>query len=155
VPKKGNKGTIYFAVVNHSEENIDILAVNQLNIPISLEVPEQLAFIRTNFLAIINQYDINLAGLRVAEIVAGSPIVFRAHIEGVLQELFANSSIEKYLLLNLTNMARALEEHVTDVKNSIKEKNNNLLGIDEWSSYCVEERECIFSALTMIVGGHK
>lgn len=46
-----------------------------LNIPVALEVPKQLAFIRTNFLAIITQNDIKRAGLRITEAIAKKPIL--------------------------------------------------------------------------------
>lgn len=154
VPKKENRGTIYFAVVDRDENGLDIKAVNQINIPTALEVPEQLAFIRTNFLAVINQYGISSAGLRVPENIAQKPVIFRTHIEGVLQELFANSSVSDYQLLNLARMSKGLSVHITSIKESIKEKDKNILGIDDWETFSGEERESIFSAITMNTGGH-
>ncbi|MGD6831416.1 hypothetical protein ACQCT5_04605 [Sutcliffiella halmapala] len=154
VPQKLKKGAIYYSVIRSADDGeLEIVKTHFLVIPTSLDVPEQLAFIRSNFLAIIMQYNIKLAGLRVTETIAGSPIVYRMHIEGVFQELFANSSVEKYALLTMAHFSRLLQMPIADVKSCIKEK--NVFGeIDDWLSYKTEERECIVAATSMFqIGG--
>lgn len=152
VPKKSKKGRIYYSVLNATGDEIEIVKTNYLVIPAALDVPEQLAYIRTNILSLIMKYDIKLAGLRITESIAGSIINYRFHIEGVLQELFANSSIHKYSLLNMVSFSSLLGIPVADVKACIKEK--EIFGeIDDWLSYKIEERECIVAATSMLQMG--
>ena len=153
-PKKGKIGKVYYSVLHIDEDDeLEIIKTHYLVIPVSLDVPEQLAFIRTNFLAVIMQYDIKLAGLRVTEFIAGQVIPHRVHIEGVFQELFANSSIENYELLSVVKFAKLLQIPVTDIKACIKD-GDSFMDIENWSSYQVEERESIIAATSMFqVGG--
>ncbi|MFC0271450.1 hypothetical protein ACFFIX_08280 [Metabacillus herbersteinensis] len=154
--QKDKLGKIYYAVVKEDDEDgtLELVKSSYLNIPVALAVPEQLAFIRTNFLAIITQYDIKRAGLRITEAIAKNPIVYRMNIEGVLQELFANSSIEKYGLINIAKMSSALSEPKGDIKRYI-DKEETLEGFDkeEWESFKTEERECILTSITMLFQG--
>ncbi|MGG3925667.1 hypothetical protein ABET51_06670 [Metabacillus fastidiosus] len=154
--QKNKPGKIYYAIVNVDEKEgvLELVKSSYLNIPIALEVPEQLAFVRTNFLAIITQYDVRRAGLRITEAIAKNPIVYRMNIEGVLQELFANSFIEKYGLINIARMSSALSERKENIKKYI-EKKDILEGFDkqEWESFKTEERECILTAMTMLFQG--
>ena len=153
--QKDKPGKIYYAIVNSDGDGtLELIKSSFLNIPTALEVPEQLAFIRTNFLAIITQYNIQRAGLRITETIAKNPIVYRMNIEGVLQELFASSSIEKYGLINITKMSSALSEPKDSIKEYI-EKKETLEGFDkvEWGSFKTEVRECIITAMTMLLRG--
>ena len=59
-PKK-----ITFAIID-IEEN-EILNIEKLIVPTSLDVPEQLKYIRLNLLDIIREYDVNVAGIRITE----------------------------------------------------------------------------------------
>ncbi len=150
VQKKGYEGKIYYSVISFDGKGeFKIIKNSFINIPNALDVPEKLAYIRTNFLALIMRYNIELAGLRITESVAGSQIIFRAHIEGVFQELFANSTIKTYSLLNLVHMGSLLGFSKEKVKSSIQHK-ENILDIDQWNSLKVEERECILASTSMI-----
>ncbi|PEO54216.1 hypothetical protein [Bacillus wiedmannii] len=150
--QKDKPGKIYYAVIKkHEDEELELIKSSYLNIPVALAVPEQLAFIRTNFLALITQYDIKKAGLRITETIARKPLVYRMNIEGVLQELFANSSIEEYGLINIARMSKALSIPMQNIKLYI-EKKEILDGFEkeEWESFKTEERECIITALTVL-----
>jgi hypothetical protein len=149
VGKKMEKGTIFFSILKLNQNNeVTIIKNSCLKIPLALDVPEQLAFIRTNFHALITQYDIKLAGLRIVEHTAQSHIILRTHIEGVLQELFANSSVEKYALLNIPKMIGALGMQKDELKGCMQ--GDDLLGIEDWGSMKTEERECVLTATTML-----
>jgi hypothetical protein len=149
--QKDKHGKIYYAIIKHEKEELEIIRSSYLNIPVALDVPEQLAFVRTNFLAIITQYNIQRAGLRITETIARNPIVYRMNIEGVIQELFANSSIEKYGLVNIAKMSRTLSIPTENIKRYI-DKKDTFEGFDteEWESYKTEQRECIITALTVL-----
>ncbi|WP_153730680.1 hypothetical protein [Sporosarcina obsidiansis] len=139
---------VYYAVINDQEDEFEIIRCSFLNIPLSLEIPEQLAFIRTNLLAIILQYNITHAGLRITETVARTPSVYRMNIEGVVQELFANSTIEKYSVMKIVQMSRLLE--TGDIKKYL-EAAESFAGIEKWEEYKLEERECLVVACAATV----
>ncbi|AKR36843.1 hypothetical protein COA05_14470 [Bacillus thuringiensis] len=150
--QKDKPGKIYYAVIKkHEDGELELINSSYLNIPIALAVPEQLAFIRTNFLALITQYNIKKAGLRVTETIARKPLVYRMNIEGVLQELFANSSIEEYGLINIAKMSKALSISMPEIKLYI-DKKEIFDGFErkQWESFKTEERECILTALTVL-----
>lgn len=150
VQQKQPLGKIYFAIVHLDEDDeLEIIRVSYLNIPVAVDVPEKLAFIRTNFWAIVKEFDIQLGALRVTETIASNPLVYRMNIEGVLQELFANSSIEKYKLLNIAKLGSIFGERKEIVKSQIK-SGDNFADIEDWDTYKSEERECIMTAIAMI-----
>ncbi|MBL3728931.1 hypothetical protein JIN86_04815 [Lysinibacillus sp. HST-98] len=134
---------VYFSVIEIKEDHFEICRCNYLNIPNAIEIPEQLAFIRTNLLAVISQYGITVAGLRITENIARNPSVFRMNIEGVIQELFANSTIEKYAILQISQMKSLLDD--SSIK-SYLDAEMKFAEIEEWETLKLEERECIVTA---------
>lgn len=134
---------LYYAVLKNEDYEFEITSSSYLNIPLALEFPDQLAYIRTNILSIISQYSITNAGLRVTETTAKSPSTQRMNIEGVVQELFANSTIEKYSVMKIAQMTRLLGD--SDVKSYI-DATKIFAEIEDWNSYKLEERECLIVA---------
>ncbi|WP_095270156.1 hypothetical protein [Terribacillus saccharophilus] len=151
VQQKEKKGCVYFAV-SKINDGIELLESGKLTIPSSMIVPEQLAYIRTNLLSIINKFDIEYAGLRITEGISKTFIPFRLNIEGVVQELFANSSIVNYELLTLVKLAKFLETDTDTVKDIVNGK-ETLEGFDEdlWSKFNKEEKEAILSSITTLI----
>lgn len=94
--RKESKGKIFFAVIEIENDNLNLIRTSSITIPTSLEVPEQLAYIRTNLLALMKKFNVKFAGLRIVEGSANTQISYRKNIEGVIQELFANSEIKAY-----------------------------------------------------------
>lgn len=139
---------IYYSIVN-SEENspLDILKISKLIIPVALEVPEQLAFIRTSLISIITEYKVKKAGLRIAESVTkiDKKAIFRMNVEGVIQEVFSNSTIEKYACCNIANISKLLNEERPKIK-SYMNREETFADIDDWSKYKREECETIVVA---------
>lgn len=155
VEQKNPKGKVYYSIVEKDFDNeFEIKKISFINMPIALDVPEKMAYLRTNLLAIIMQYNIQNAGLRITETIARNPIVFRMNLEGVIQELFANSSVESYELLNITRISGFLSEDKGNVKSYFEGK-DTFLGLDEsyWKSLKTEERECVVAAVAMSVQG--
>lgn len=143
-----NSPRVYYAVINDQEDGFEIVRCSFLNIPLSLEIPEQLAFIRTNLLSIILQYNITHAGLRISETMAQTPSVYRMNIEGVVQELFANSTIETYSVMRIAQMSKLLDDG--DIKKYL-ETEEIFAEIEEWKSFKLEERECLIVACASTV----
>lgn len=139
-----NSPKIFYSVVNVEGNKFDIVRSSFLNIPVVLNIPEQLAFIRTNLLAIMLEYNIENAGLRVSETIAPTPSVYRYNIEGVIQELFANSTIKKYEVMRISQMSKLLEDK--DIKEYLENK-KVFAEIKKWDSLKLEERESIICSV--------
>ncbi|WP_426349380.1 hypothetical protein ACPWSR_16815 [Alloiococcus sp. CFN-8] len=93
---------IYYTIVDSEDDGYKTISISHLRIPKALDIPCKLSYVRNTFITIIKQYKVNRAGIKLIEgnartEIKGS-ISFRINLEGVFLELFANSSIEKYLL---------------------------------------------------------
>ena len=137
-PKK-----ITFAIID-LEKN-EILNIEKLIVPISLDVPEQLKYIRLHLLDIISEYNVNVAGIRITESNAQTPNVERIQIEGVIQEAFASSSIEKYFIGQISSISAKLGFPRGDFKKYVD--NSLIFNIEGWNELKAVEKEAIFVAL--------
>lgn len=136
---------IYYAIVQSDGNMFEVLNKSHIIIPAALHIPEQLTFIRTTLISIISEYDVKRASLRISENTARTPSIFRINIEGVIQELFANSTIEKYVCCNIAKVAGILGESRTTIKKYF-EGVENFAEIDEWTGISLELRESIVVA---------
>ena len=101
-------GAVYYAIIK-TEDNIVVLSIcDKVNVPKALTVPEQLKFLRDTFLDIIYENDVKNACIRVIETNAQSFDYHRVQIEGVLQEMIASSTIERYYLGRIASMSNKL-----------------------------------------------
>ena len=103
---------IYYSIVRENEEQNEILSISSLKIPVSIGVSEQLSYIRKTFETIISQYDVSFAGIKLIEGNARTSInnnlIFRFNVEGVLIELFTNSTVKRHFLGIASNIASVL-----------------------------------------------
>lgn len=104
---------LFYAIVEEHEEEYEFISISSIKIPESIDEPNRLSYIRNIVTTIIEQYNIRFAGIKLLEGNARSSInngmIFRFNVEGVLKEIFANSSIEAYLLGISTNIASILD----------------------------------------------
>ena len=126
---------IYFCVAEREEDNV--LVVDKIVVPIALNIPDRLSFLRILIYTIINQYEIDNAIIRRLEDNAQKIDLGRANIEGVIQELISNCRIQKYKTSKLAKL--------TEIKACVD--GDNLFDIDNWDKYKKEERESILCAL--------
>lgn len=141
--------TIYFSVVSYQNEEIEIKLVDRINNPKALELPEQLKFLRNTLCDIINENDIDNACIRITESIAQTPSIERIYIEGVIQELFASSTIKKYYVGQISSISAKLGFDKENFKEYSKGK-QNYLDIEDWKSYSEEERESLMSAISAV-----
>jgi Holliday junction resolvasome RuvABC endonuclease subunit len=80
-------------------ESKELKCVDVINIPQTLNVPEQLKYVRNNILDILREFDVSLAAIRVCEASVQKPSVERLYIEGVIQEAFSSSNVKDYFIL--------------------------------------------------------
>ena len=100
--------TVYYAITKVEKGEVNLLICDKIIVPLALSVPEQLKYLRDTFLDIIYENDVKNACIRVIEKNAQSYDYNRAQIEGVLQEMIASSTIERYYLGRIANMSSKL-----------------------------------------------
>jgi hypothetical protein len=139
---------IYYVILEMESEGNFRFSPQKLVLPKALndDTPKQLSFIRTTLFSIICEYDIEYAGLKTTEGSAPTPSVFRMNIEGVIQELFSDSTIKNYFTGTYTSIAARVKSNSTTIKESCNGE-NNILGIDNWGNLNQKHRVCVFSAL--------
>lgn len=99
---------VYYAITRMKEGSAVLLVCDVVKVPTALDVPEQLKFLRDTFLDIIYENEVKNACIRVVETNAQSYDYHRLYIEGVLQEMIASSSIERYYLGRIAKMSNLL-----------------------------------------------
>lgn len=143
---------IYFAIVK-ADKDITLKVVDKIIIPVCMDIPDQLCFVRTTVFSVIREYDIKHAGIRRIEdnlpVKKLNPIITRAYFEGVIQELISNCSIERYFSGKIQTVAKLLSQP-SDIVKQLFDGNKNLFNINKWDEYTKEERECISCAIAAI-----
>lgn len=142
--------TIFFSITDVENEAVSIINTEKVIIPVSMDVPDQLSFIRTTLFSVIKEYHVNYAGIRRMEDNIPNKkldqVIKRAYFEGVIQELISNCSIEKYFSGKLSKISCLLKKDIKDIKSCV-EGDINIFNIDDWNAYTKEERESIMCAL--------
>lgn len=151
---------IYYSIVRENEEQNEILSISSLKIPVSIGVSEQLSYIRKTFETIISQYDVSFAGIKLIEGNARTSInnnlIFRFNVEGVLIELFTNSTVKRHFLGIASNIASVLNidkkkphemlDDIVDLTGVVSDTGKKLVD---------EQKEAIVVALTALEEGVK
>lgn len=98
-----------FVVIEY--ENNEFLIVNNesIKVPAALDFPEKLKYIRNCVLDILREYTISIAGICIAESNSQNVDVTRLHIEGVIQEAFSSSAVDKYFTGRKISIAAKLK----------------------------------------------
>jgi hypothetical protein len=141
--------SIYYTIVESKDEELEIIVIDKINNPKALIVPEQLKFLRNTLCDIINEFKITNACIRVTESTAQSTSIIRVYIEGVIQELFASSTIEKYFVGQISNISSNLGIDRSDFK-PYAEGKEIFLEIENWKKYSLEQRESFMSAVSAL-----
>lgn len=140
---------IYYAIVETDGEELEIKIIDIINNPKALETPEQLKFLRNTLCDIINEFKIVKACIRISESVAQSTSISRIYIEGVIQELFASSTIENYFVGQIANISSNLGIDRSSFK-PFAEGKENFLEIENWKKIPLEHRESIMAAVSAL-----
>ncbi|MGV6936025.1 hypothetical protein ACWA2B_10965 [Paenibacillus sp. CMM36] len=101
---------VFYCITEKIEGEIEILTHDKIIIPKALEVPDQLAYVRTNLNSIFIEFSVAYAGIRIHEGNAQNVSIERIYLEGVIQELLADCSIHKYFLGTISKIASLVEE---------------------------------------------
>ncbi|CAM3879232.1 hypothetical protein [Xenorhabdus thuongxuanensis] len=134
-------------VVFCNKEN-DLLCVDEIVVPKTLEIPEQLKYIRNSILDILREYQIQNAALRVAEGVSINKSTLRCYIEAVIQEAFSSSNVEHYFVMRMNTIISRLKINKDDY-NSILNSSKKLNKIDN-SSFKKAMNEAMMVAVAAV-----
>jgi hypothetical protein len=139
---------VTYALVQKTADGFTLVDASAVFIPPALETPRQLQFIRTTLLDVMDEYAVTRAGLRLAEGLAQRRNPFRLNLEGVVQELLASSSVERFVAGPIATMASLLG-HGADraiVKKLIQGEVTPEYAIN-WRSLSEDEREAVLMAV--------
>lgn len=127
---------IFYSLIEKNGEEYQIISISSIKVPQALDAPCKLSFIRNTLDTIIKQYKVNRAGIKLIEGNARTAVnastFFRLNLEGVIQEIFANSTVEEYMLGVAANIASRLNIESKPVSKMVED-----LGIDD--SYTTDE----------------
>jgi len=140
---------VYFSVVNEQDEVLEIKLVDGIVIPKSLETPEQLKFLRNTLSDIIFENKITLACIRITESNARKVSIPRIYMEGVIQELIASSTIQKYYVGQISSISAKLGMDRELFKPLAKGK-EVFMEIDIWNDICLENRESLMASISAL-----
>ncbi len=138
-PKK-----IIYALLDIESKNV--VNVDFLKIPQSLSIPEQLCFIRTNFIDLFREYNIKKAGIRETESFAGGCDLNRIRIESVLQEMLSDIPLDSYYVGQIATITSRLGIKKEDFK-KYRDNEIDLKWFENWKKHSKEEREALLTAL--------
>lgn len=147
---------IIYTILNKDEKDNVSYSVESIVVPKALEndVPRQLSFIRTTLYSIICEYNVEFAGLRTAEGNSNTSSTFRINLEGVIQELFSDSTIKRYFAGTSTSIASRLGTNSTKIKDCCSGKENTF-NLDSWNNKMNNnKRESVLTALAAIEGAY-
>lgn len=147
---RASPSTVWFSVVEKTNpDQIEVLACQAIPVPVALRPPERLRFIRRTIADIIAEYEVGLAGIRLAEPIAQRIPIERLHLEGVLQELLASSSIQAYFYGAIARIANLLGlADRAEFKTFVEGKPFRDIAL--WEQMKPEERESILVAIAAL-----
>lgn len=140
---------IFYTIIEETKDSYNFINIDCLNIPLSLNAPDRLNYIRNTLLDILSEYKVNNAVLRVKEMVRSVKKydIERFYVEGVLLETLSDSSVESYDLGQISTLAKHLEIDRSDFKKlSNNEMSFHLIPDKvDWAKLSKEERESILT----------
>lgn len=140
---------IYYCILTGEFIEFEITQIDKIVNPKALGTPEQLKFIRSTLYDIINENNVRYACIRIAESNAMRVNIPRIYFEGVIQELIASSTIEKYYVGQISNISSKLEIDRSAFKPLAAGK-INYEEIMIWEKLSLEERESILAAISAL-----
>ena len=140
---------IYYTIINETDDEYIYLTTSHLKIPIALNEPERLNYVRNTLLDIVDEYNIESALIRVQELMYGvtETTIQRFYVEGVILETLAGGNISNYKLGKIATITSLLKIEPGDFKIFADNvKHFDLLPDDlSWKDFCLEERESILA----------
>jgi hypothetical protein len=135
---------VTFAIYD-SDEGV-VVNVEYIRVPAAFAWPDALKYVRGSVLDVLREYRVEKAGVRTSEPIAQSPSIERIQIEGVIQEAFASSSLDRYFAGPIAAGAAALGVERANFKPMTKDGRNDM-EVEGWANMPEAEREAVLYAL--------
>lgn len=144
-----NSSVFYSVVRKIDESTLDYVTLDELLVPVSLSKPEQLSYTRNTLLDIIHEYEIQRAVIRLSETVRQAKLhtIERHFLEGIIQESFASSPIEKYQAGRIAELSRLLGIKREDFKPIAQGEKAPSSFPENWKKLSTEKRESTMAAI--------
>lgn len=142
-----------FAVLEVTDDEIEVRSLDKIVVPQALELPEQLAYLRTVLHDLIREFEATRAGVRTSEAIALNQSTFRLQIEAVIQEALAGSTVGQYFVGGLQSIAARVPGGLTatDLKAAIA-GDAAYEDVEGWEELSENEREALLAALAAAYG---
>lgn len=134
---------VTFAI--YDSDRSAVVNVESIVVPAAFGWPERLKHVRSNLLDVMREYQVQRAGVRLAEPMAQSVSIERTHIEGVIQEAFASSELEGYFAGAIATIAARIGIDRGSIKNIVA--GDDALKIENWDALNGNEREAVLTAM--------
>ena len=135
---------VTFALYNVEAE--EVVSVEDILIPAAFELPDALKYVRSSILDVLREYSVEKAGVRTTEPIAKRLSIERIQIEGVIQEAFASSELNKYFAGPIAVVCSALKVDRTAFKLIVTQGRNDL-DVENWESMSEAGREAVLCAI--------
>lgn len=136
---------IHYCILKQNGENGNLIQ-DTIAVPKFLELPRRLSILRTMLFSLLKENNIKNAGLRLAEGNAQNISTERLYIEGVFQELLADSTVDFYNVYRLSSFAKLLKMKQREANIFLGGK-ENVLDIEESGRLNKEDKEALLSAI--------
>jgi hypothetical protein len=136
--------SVTFAIFD--TDAIAIVNVEDIVVPAAFEWPEALKYVRSSILDVLREYGVQKAGVRTTEPIAKGISIERIQIEGVIQEAFASSALERYFAGPISVGSSMLRVESAAFKPMTKEGRNDM-DVDGWADMSEVRREAVLYAL--------
>ncbi len=146
---RASPSEITYCILNGSDQEFEVKVVDKIITPKALAVPEQLKFIRSTLCDIINENKVSVACIRVSESSAQKVNVLRTYMEGVIQEIIASSTIERYYVGQISNISARLGIERAEFK-PLAAGQSTFLNMEIWGDFSFEERECVMASASAL-----
>jgi hypothetical protein len=142
---------VTFAVASQEGDTRLVRTVDVVKVPRALQLPDQLRFVRTTVLDVIEEFGVTRAGLKLVENTARGRHEFRFNLEGVMQELLASSPIECFFTGRIDRLTALLGETSRPRVKRYINGEEPYTHIATWEEYSTPvERESVLAALAAL-----
>lgn len=135
--------SVTFAVYDANATSI--LNIEEIRAPAAFATPDILKFLRINLLDVLREYNVDRAGIRLAEPMAQSPNLERIQVEAVMQEAFASSTLQGYFAGPIATIAARLGMERSDFKPHVE--GHLEYPLEDWPNMSPIEREAALCAV--------